>query len=73
MFQRLDYLLHVPISLMNRENDQYQRIVSHVRRHWLKGMRNPYLTGKNKIYLTLFAVTPKGIRQLHRRFKGIEQ
>ncbi len=72
LFQRLDYLLHIPISLMNRENDQYQRIVSHVRRHWLKGMGNPYLTGKNKIYLTLFAVAPKGIRQLHRRFKGIE-
>ncbi len=72
LFQRLDYLLHIPISLMNRENDQYQRIVSYVRRQWLKGMGNPYLTGKNKIYLTLFAVAPKGIRQLHRRFKGIE-
>lgn len=71
VFQRLEYLLHIPISRMNRENEQYRAIVSWLRRNWLRSMRNPFLTGKNKLYHTLFALAPKGIRVLHRKLKKL--
>ena len=65
VFQRLEYLLHIPISQMRKENIQYRRIVAYLRRNWVKAMANPILTGKNKVYHTLFAIAPKGIRRLH--------
>lgn len=69
IFQRLEYLLHIPISQMTRENKMYRDIVGYLRRNWLKAMTNPLLTGKNKAYHTLFAIAPKGIRKLHKRFR----
>ena len=71
MFQRLEYLLHVPISRMNRENTQYGEICRYIRRYWCKALGNPYLTGKNKVYLILFAIAPKGIRVVHKCLKGL--
>lgn len=71
VFQRLEYLLHIPISQMKRENMQYRDIVSHLRKYWWKGMGNPYLTLKNKCYHTLFAIAPRGIRKLHKKLKGL--
>ncbi len=71
MFQRLEYLLHVPISRMNRENTQYGEICRYIRRYWCKALGNPYLTRKNKVYLILFAIAPKGIRVVHKRLKGL--
>lgn len=71
MFQRLEYLLHIPISQMNEENSQYVAICRYVRKHCLKALSNAYLTGKNKIYLLLFAVAPKGIRVVHKRLKRL--
>lgn len=69
IFQRLEYMLHIPIAQMNRENEMYRDIVRYLRRNWLKSMRNPLLTGKNKVYHTLFAIAPRGIRKLHRRLR----
>lgn len=71
LFQRMDYLLHIPISKMKKENEEYRSVCGYVKKHWFKMIRNPYLTGKNKIYLTLFAVAPKGIRVLHSKWKGL--
>lgn len=73
MFQRLEYLLHIPVPQMTRENVQFRQIVAFVRKHWLRAMGNRYLTVKNKVYLTLFAITPKGIRVLHRKFRGLDR
>lgn len=70
IYQRLDYLLHIPISQMNGGNAAYREIVSYLRRNWAKAMRNPILTTKNKCYHTLFAVAPRKVRQLHRRLRG---
>ena len=70
IFQRLEYMLHIPITQMNRENGMYRDIVGYLRRNWLKSMRNPLLTKKNKVYHTLFALAPRGIRKLHRRLRG---
>lgn len=66
IFQRLEYLLHIPISRMGGDNVQYRDIVRYLRRNWLRSMGNRILTGKNKLYHTLFALAPRGIRRLHR-------
>ncbi len=72
VFQRLDYLLHIPIPQMTGENEFYRRVVKNLRHGWWRAMRNPYLTRKNKCYHTLFAIAPKGIRVLHKKVKRIE-
>lgn len=71
MFQRLEYLLHIPISQMKKENVQYQEICRHMRKNWFRALKNPHLTGKNKIYIVLFAAAPKGIRVLHKRLRRL--
>lgn len=71
IFQRLEYMLHIPVSQMNRENGMYRDIVGYLRRNWLKSMKNPLLTKKNKVYHTLFALAPRGIRKLHRRLRRL--
>lgn len=70
VFQRLEYLLHIPISQMTKNNMMYRNIVTYLRKHWVKAMRNHVLTGKNKVYHTLFALAPKGVRKLHRCLRG---
>lgn len=73
VFQRLEYLLHIPISQMTRANRQYRDIIRFLRKNWGRSMKNPVLTMKNKIYHTLFAIAPAGVRKLHRlimRMKG---
>ena len=70
VFQRLEYLLHIPISQMTKENRQYREIVGYLRKNWGRAMANPLLTPKNKLYHTLFAVSPRGIRVLHRALKN---
>lgn len=71
LFQRLEYLLHIPVSQMNKDNGQYRRICAYVRKHWTDAVRSPYLTGKNKVYLTLFAAAPKGVRKVHKWLKRL--
>lgn len=70
VFQRLEYLLHIPISQMNRDNETYRKIVSYMRKNWWKAMFNKKLTTKNKVYHTLFAIAPKTIRVVHRKLRG---
>ena len=73
IFQRLDYMLHVPISRMTKENTFYTAVVKRLRADWGKGMVNPYLTVKNKVYMTLFAIAPKKVRQFHRKLRQKRQ
>lgn len=69
IFQRLEYLLHIPISQMTADNAQYRSIVRYLRKNWPRSMTNKILTGKNKLYHTLFAIAPKGVRRLHKRLR----
>ncbi len=71
VFQRLEYLLHIPVSQMDCENSQYRQIVSWMRRNLCRGLCNPYLTGKNKVYHLLLAIAPKGIRKIHKKLRRI--
>lgn len=65
LFQRLEYLLHIPIAQMTKENVQYRKICTYIRKHMRDMLCNKYLTRKNKLYLFMFSVAPKGIRQIH--------
>ena len=71
VFQRLDYMLHIPITQMTPDNTFYRNVVKNLRQSWWRAMGNPYLTKKNKCYHTLFAIAPKGIRVLHKRIRHI--
>lgn len=71
VFQRLEYLLHIPVSQMTRDNAFYRKVVRTLRRDWLQGLWNPYLTVKNKIYMTLFVVAPRGVRVIHGKLRGL--
>ena len=64
-FQRLDYLLHIPVAQMTEENGFYKNVVSYLRKNVWKMLTNPYLTKKNKIYLFLLTVAPKVVRKGH--------
>lgn len=68
-YQRLDYLLHIPISQMMRENRQWQDIVKFLRKHRREIQRNPELTKKQKVYLRLLAMSPVMVRKIHRMVK----
>lgn len=71
IFQRIDYMLHIPIEQMHANTPQYVEIMRYLRRNWWKGMTNPILTGKNKIYHTLFAIAPRQVRILHKKLKNL--
>lgn len=65
LYQRLDYLLHVPISQMRADNAFYRDVKTYLRRHVFDTVKNSYLTKKNKVYLLLFTAAPKLTRQVH--------
>jgi len=66
LVQRLDYLLHIPISRMNAQENLYTEIVSYVKAHKREIKTNQYLSKKNRSYLLLLGMAPKKVRQLHR-------
>ena len=69
LFQRLDYMLHIPVMQMTAENSFYGQVKTYLRKHWVDTIKNPYLTKKNKIYLLLLTVAPKMVRALHQKIK----
>ena len=72
IFQRLDYLLHIPTEQMTKDNVSYRNVVKYMRKTWRRAMKNPYLTKKNKCYHTIFTIAPREIRVLHKKVKHIE-
>lgn len=72
LFQRLDYMLHIPISMMNRDNEFYMQVWAYLKGHKKDIKQNPYLTKKNKNYLMLFAVAPAFVRKVHAKLKNLE-
>lgn len=65
LFQRLDYMLHVPVSQMRGDNIFYQKVKRYLRGHLYDTVTNPYLTKKNKGYLVLLTIAPKAVRVVH--------
>lgn len=71
LVQRLDYMLHIPVSRMVSTDAFYVAVKKYLRMHWKDTLTNPYLTGKNKIYLMLLTVAPKMVRSLHKKVKHL--
>ena len=69
LFQRLDYMLHIPVGQMNSDNGFYVRVKKYLRGHFSEIFNNPYLTKKNKVYLVLLTIAPKMVRGLHQKIK----
>lgn len=65
LFQRLEYMLHVPIGRMNGKEHFYVQVKRYLRRHIVDTIRNPYLTKKNRCYLVLLTIAPKSVRSVH--------
>ncbi len=59
-------MLHVPIEDMNEKNAFYEEILAYLRRNYGAMKQNPYLTRKNKQYLTLLTKVPVLTRKVHR-------
>ncbi len=69
--QRLDYLLHIPISKMTGDNVFYMDVVRNIRKNRGKILGNRYLTSKQKLYLLLLSTAPGFVRKTHARIKGL--
>ncbi len=69
LIQRLDYMLHIPIAMMNRDNAFYVSVVHYLRGNVKETICNRYLTLKNKLYLILLTIAPKQVRQIHKRIR----
>ena len=65
LFQRLDYMLHIPVSMMNKSNEFYKRVVRYLRKHFSDTLFNRHLTAKNRIYLVLLTIAPRFVRKVH--------
>ncbi|MCD7837180.1 MAG: glycosyltransferase [Lachnospiraceae bacterium] len=72
VFQRIEYLLHIPVCLMTGDNVQYREIVAWMRCNLLKSMGNRYLTIKNKCYHIILAAAPRTARRLHRKIRALK-
>lgn len=70
-YQRLDYLLHIPVSKMTRDNAFYRDVVTYIRKNLKKIRNNHYLTRKQRIYLQILAPAPRFVRWLHARVRGL--
>lgn len=71
LFQRLDYMLHIPVSQMKKENEFYENVKRYLRKHLKDTFLNPYLTKKNKVYLLLLTAAPRTVRRCHQKIRGI--
>ncbi len=71
VFQRIDYMLHIPIEQMTGDNEFYGRVRSYLRKNLGGICNNPVLTTKNKIYAVLLGVAPKMIRTIHKKLKRL--
>lgn len=69
-YQRMDYLLHIPISRMTKDEKQYREIVKYLRKNVRNILENKELTKKQKLYLVMFAMASKMIRKMHQKLRG---
>ena len=70
-YQRLDYLLHIPVSKMTADNHFYRDVVKYIRKNIFDIVSNKYLSTKQKAYLCILAPAPRAVRRLHAKIKGL--
>ncbi len=74
LYERLDYMLHVPIRDMNRQNTFYRNVLQYLRDNHAAIQDNPYLSHRDRLYLKLLSAAPVLVRRIHRltmRLRGI--
>ena len=71
IFQRIDYMLHIPIGQMERGNAFYMSVRTYLRKNLGAICKNPVLTKKNKIYGIVLGIAPKTIRSIHKKLKKL--
>ncbi|MBQ8822373.1 MAG: glycosyltransferase [Lachnospiraceae bacterium] len=71
VFQRIDYMLHIPIEQMVSGNAFYKRVRAYLRKNLINICQNPVLTLKNKIYAILLGIAPKVVRSVHKKIKKL--
>lgn len=71
LYERMDYMLHVPIADMRGTNEFYRETRGYLRAHLADILSVPGLTGKNRCYLLLFAVCPRTARRVHRALRKL--
>lgn len=71
VFQRIEYMLHIPIANMKTDYPGYEACVQYLKNNWGEALKNKYLTKKNKLYMTLFAFAPKLTRVVHAKIRHI--
>jgi len=69
LFQRLDYMLHIPVRMMTGSNKFYVSVKRYLRKNKYKAMGNPYLTKKNKQYIFILGSAPRIARSVHKMLK----
>ena len=71
LYQRLDYMLHIPVGQMHSGNKFYVRVKKDLQKHFKDSVNNSYLTKKNKIYLILLTIAPRTVRFLHQKIRRL--
>ncbi len=71
LVQRLDYLLHIPVSMMRKDNTFYTGVKKYVRGHIPEILLNPYLSGRERRLLLVLAAAPRTARAMHKRIKHL--
>ncbi|MBO7600407.1 MAG: glycosyltransferase family 2 protein [Lachnospiraceae bacterium] len=63
--QRLIFLLHIPVSLMTKDNECYQKVISEIRDEKEIWQNNEFLTDKEKRNLSILSRTPVFSKRVH--------
>ena len=64
-FQRLDYLLHIPVEQMGKDNTYCQKILKEIRAEKTVWKVNPFLTEKQKRNLMILSICPRFSKRVH--------
>ena len=75
LYQRLDYMLHIPVGRMVNTDNFYVNVKRWLRKHFRDTLKNPLLTKKDRIYLILLTAAPTTVRRVHgfsMRLRGVE-
>lgn len=73
--QRLDYLLHLPVEQMTKENQYCKKVLKEIREGKADWQSNPYLNQKQKRNLSILCICPKLSKRAHgilMRIKGVK-
>ena len=69
--QRLDYLLHIPVSKMTSDNTFYIQVAKRIKKDRFRILFNKYLSVKQKAYLWILSINPRYIRKKHAQLRGL--